>query len=43
MCSVGTEYADMMVQCFPGIKTEQLRRAIDKTDLGSPQTVIIHK
>jgi hypothetical protein len=40
--NVGTEYADMVVECFPGIKTEQLNRVIDKRDLGSPETVIIH-
>jgi hypothetical protein len=27
--NVGTEYADMVVECFPGIKTEQLHRVID--------------
>ena len=40
--SVGTEQADMMVECFPVIKTEQLLRVIEKRDLGSPETVIIH-
>ena len=40
--SVGAEHADVMVECFPGIKTEQLHRVIEKTDLGSPETVIIH-
>ena len=40
--SVGAEHADMMVECFPGIKTEQLHRMIEKADLGSPETVIIH-
>jgi len=40
--SVGVEYADMMVECFPGIKTEHLHRVIEKSDLGSPETVIIH-
>ena len=34
--------ADMTVKCFAGIKTEQLHRAIEKTDLGGPETVIIH-
>jgi hypothetical protein len=33
---------DMMVECFPGIKTEQLHRVIEKRDMGSPETVIIH-
>ena len=37
----GAEHADMMVECFPGIKTDELHRVIDKRDLGSPATVII--
>ena len=40
--SVGAEHADMMVECFPGIKTGQLHRVIEKRDLGGPETVIIH-
>jgi hypothetical protein len=40
--NVGTEHTDMMVECFPGIKTEQLRRVIKKRDLRCPETVIIH-
>jgi hypothetical protein len=40
--SVGAEHTDMMVECFPGIRTEQLHRVIEKRDLGSPETVIIH-
>ena len=31
----------MTVECFPGIKTEQLNREIEKRDLGSPETVIM--
>ena len=42
LCSVGAEHADMAVECFPGIKTEQLHRVTEKMDLGSPETVIIH-
>ena len=42
MRNVGAEHADMTVECFPGIKTEQLHRVIEKRDLGSPETVIIH-
>jgi hypothetical protein len=38
----GTEHAYKMVECFPGIKTEGLHRVIEKSDLGSPATVIIH-
>jgi hypothetical protein len=40
--NVGAEHADMMVECFPGIKNEQLHRVTEKRDLGSPETVIIH-
>ena len=40
--NVGTEQAEMRVECFPGIKTEQLHRVMDKADLGSPETVIFH-
>ena len=39
--SVGAEHADMVVECFPGIKTEQLHRVIEKRDLGSSETVVI--
>jgi hypothetical protein len=40
--NVGAEHADMKVECFPGIKTEQLHRVIERKELGSPETVIIH-
>jgi hypothetical protein len=40
--NVGAEHTDMMVECFPGIRTEQLHRVIEKRDLGSPETVVIH-
>jgi len=40
--NVGAEHEDMKVECFPGIKTEQLHRVMDKRDLVSPETVIIH-
>lgn len=42
VCNVGAEHADMKVECFPGIKTEQLHRVMEKIDLVSPETVIIH-
>jgi hypothetical protein len=32
----------MMVECFPGIRTEQLHRVLDNRDLGTPDTVVIH-
>jgi hypothetical protein len=40
--NVGVEHEDMMVECFPGIKSEQLHRVIEKRDLCSPETVIVH-
>jgi len=40
--NVGAERADMKVECFPGIKTEQLHRVMEKRNLVSPDTVIIH-
>jgi lysophospholipase L1-like esterase len=40
--NVGAEHAGMMVEYFSGIRTEQLQRVIEKRDLGSPKTVIIH-
>jgi len=38
---VGAEHADILVECFPGIKTEQLPRVIERRNVGSPETVII--
>jgi hypothetical protein len=32
----------MKFECFPGIRTEQLQRAIERRELGSPDTVVIH-
>ena len=40
--NVGAEHVDMKVECFPGIKTEQLHRVMEKRDLVSSDTVIIH-
>ena len=40
--NVGEEHADVKVECFPGIKTEKLHRVMEKSDVGSPETVIIH-
>jgi len=40
--NVGAEHADMKVECFPGIKIEQLHRVMEKRDLVSPDMVIIH-
>jgi len=33
---------DIKVGCFPGIRTEQLQRVIEKRDLGNPDAVVIH-
>jgi hypothetical protein len=32
----------MNVECFQGIKTEELHILIEKRNLGTPETVIIH-
>jgi hypothetical protein len=45
--NVGGEISDMRVECFPGIRSDQLRkvvenRPIEKRDLGNPDTVVIH-
>jgi hypothetical protein len=32
----------MKVGCFPGIRTEQLQRVIERRELGSPDSVVIH-
>ncbi|PNF19592.1 hypothetical protein B7P43_G17139 [Cryptotermes secundus] len=40
--NVGAEHPDLMVECFPGIRAEQLHRVIEKRELGNPETLIIH-
>jgi hypothetical protein len=40
--NVGTRQNNMMVECFQGIRTEQLHRLLDNRDLGTPDTVVIH-
>jgi hypothetical protein len=42
LCNVGEEHANMKVECFPGIKTEQLNRMAEKWDIGNPETDVIH-
>jgi len=32
----------MKVECFPGIRTEQLQRVIVKSDLCSPDAIVVH-
>jgi hypothetical protein len=39
--NVGSECSDMKVECFPGIRTEQLHRVIENRDLGIPDTFVI--
>jgi hypothetical protein len=39
---VEADHTDMKVECLPGIRTEQLHKVIERRDLGSPETVIIH-
>ena len=40
--NVGTDNSDTMVECFPGIRTEQLHRVIDNRELGSPDAIVLH-
>ena len=40
--NVGTDCPDLKVGCFPGIRSEQLQRVIEKRDLGNSNTVVIH-
>ena len=40
--NVGTEHTNMKVECFPGIRTEQVHRVMETRDLRSPDTVLIH-
>jgi len=40
--NVGSECSDMNVEYFPAIRTERLHRVIEKRDIWSPDTVVIH-
>jgi len=40
--NVGTECSDMKVECFLGIRMEQLHSVIEYSDLGSSDTVFNH-
>jgi len=40
--NVGSECSDMKVECFPGIRTEQLLTVIVNRNVGNPDTVVIH-
>ena len=40
--NVGAENSDMRVECFPGIRADQLRRVMENRDLGCSGAVVIH-
>jgi len=40
--NMGTGQNNLMVQCFPGIRTDQIHRVLDNRDLGIPDLVVIH-
>jgi len=40
--NVGAEKPNMRVECFPGIRADQLRRVMENRDLGHSDTVVIH-
>ena len=40
--NVGTDHSDMKEECFPGIKTEQLHRVMERKELACAETLIIH-
>jgi hypothetical protein len=39
---VGTEHSNMVVECFPEIRTDQLHIVVVNRDLGNPDTVVIY-
>jgi hypothetical protein len=38
--NVGTEQRNMVVECFPEIRTDQLHRGVENRALGIPDTVV---
>ena len=45
--NVGAGKANMRVECFPSIRSDQLRRVVEnrateRRDLGNPEAVVIH-
>jgi hypothetical protein len=40
--NVGAEKSNMRVECFPGIRIDQLCRVLENRDLGCSDTVVIH-
>jgi hypothetical protein len=39
---VGAEKSNMTVECFPGIRPDQLRMVMENRDLGCSDAVVIH-
>ena len=40
--NVGTEFPNIKFSCFPDIRTEKLQRVIERRELGSSDSVVIH-
>jgi len=40
--NVGAEKPNIMVECFPGIRADQLRRVMENRDFGHSDAVVIH-
>ena len=40
--NVGADQEEISVECFPGIKTDQLHKVMENTDLGGPEIIIVH-
>jgi hypothetical protein len=40
--NVGAEKSNMRVECFPGIRSDQLRRVMENRDFGCADAVVIH-
>jgi hypothetical protein len=40
--NVGTDKSSMRVECFPGIRADQLRRVMENRNFGDSDTVVIH-
>ena len=40
--NIGAEKPNMRVECFPGIRTDQLRRVMENSDIGHSDAVVIH-
>jgi hypothetical protein len=40
--NVGAGKSDIKIECFPGIRVDQLRRVMENRDLGHSDAVVIH-